>query len=334
MRLMITGAAGFIGSNFVHHWVSQRPDDHIVAFDLLTYAGNEPNLAAVRDRITFVQGDIGERGQVEKLIEAEELDTIVNFAAESHNSYAIVNPAVFFRTNVMGTQALLDAARHMGNIRFHHVSTDEVYGQLPVGSKDKWTEDAPYRPRGPYSAAKASADHAVRASYETYGLPITITNCSNNYGPYQFPEKAFALFTTSALSDKPITMYASTQNTRQWLHVNDHCRGIERVLLDGRIGETYNIGSDVEKSIEELVDMILEATGKPDSLKMIVPDRPGHDSRYFVDWSKIRSELGWEPQIDFEEGLRDTVRWYAEHRSWWEPLLERRPIVEDDQWQT
>ncbi len=332
MRLLITGAAGFIGSNFVRYWVGERPDDHVVAFDLLTYAGNEPNLADVRDRIVFVQGDIGERGQVSKVLEAEEIDTIVNFAAESHNSYAVINPAVFFRTNVMGTQALLDAARHMDVGRFHHVSTDEVYGDLPLDTDDRFTEDSPYRPRGPYSAAKAAADHAVRAYNETYGLPVTITNCSNNYGPYQFPEKVIPLFVTNALGDKPLPMYASTQNRRQWLHVLDHCRGIERVLLDGRLGETYNIGSDVERSIEQLADAVLDILDKPKSLKTVVPDRPGHDRRYFLDWSKIRSDLGWAPQVDFEEGLRDTVHWYAEHREWWEPLRDRAPVAEEDAW--
>jgi dTDP-glucose 4,6-dehydratase len=232
----------------------------------------------------------------------------------------------------MGTQALLEAARHMGVQRFHHVSTDEVFGDLPLEGDDKFTEESPYRPRSPYSAAKAGADHVVRAYHETFGLPITITNCSNNYGPYQFPEKIIPLFITNALDDQPLPMYASTQNRRQWLHVFDHCRGIERVLLDGRVGETYNIGSEVERTIEQIADAILEILGKPSSLKTVVPDRPGHDRRYFVDWTKIRTELGFEPQVDFDEGLRDTVHWYAEHRAWWEPLRERRPVEEDEAW--
>jgi dTDP-glucose 4,6-dehydratase len=332
MRLMITGAAGFIGSNFVRHWMSERPDDHIVAYDLLTYAGNEPNLSDVRDRIVFVQGDIGEIGQVEKVIEAEEIDTIVNFAAESHNSYAVLDPALFFRTNAMGTLNLLEAARSRDIGRFHHISTCEVYGDLPLNTDEMFTETSPYRPRTPYNASKAAADHAVRAYHETYELPITITNCANNYGPYQFPEKVIPVFTTSALDDKPLTLYASTQNRREWIHVLDHCRGIMRVILDGRVGETYNIGTGVERNIEQIADAVLDALGKPASLKTIVPDRPGHDRRYVLDWTKIKSELGWEPEVDFEEGLRDTVHWYAEHRAWWEPLLERRPVAEEEAW--
>jgi dTDP-glucose 4,6-dehydratase len=332
VRLLVTGAAGFIGSNFVRHWMSERPDDHIVAFDLLTYAGNEPNLADVRDRIVFVQGDIGEIGHVEKVIEAEEIDTIVNFAAESHNSYAVLDPALFFRTNAMGTLNLLEAARNRDVSRVHHISTCEVYGDLPLDTDERFTEESPYRPRTPYNASKAAADHAVRSYHETYGLPVTITNCANNYGPYQFPEKIIPLFATLALDDQPLTLYASTQNRREWIHVLDHCRAIERVILDGRVGETYNVGTGVERNIEQIADAILDALGKPSSLKTIVPDRPGHDRRYVLDWTKISTELGWEPSIDFEEGLRDTVHWYAEHRLWWEPLRERRPVAEDEVW--
>jgi dTDP-glucose 4,6-dehydratase len=332
MRLMITGAAGFIGSNFVRHWIAERPEDHIVAYDLLTYAGNEPNLSDVRDRLVFVQGDIGEIGQVEKVIEAEEIDTIVNFAAESHNSYAVLDPAVFFRTNAMGTLNLLEAARSREIGRFHHISTCEVYGDLSLDTDEMFTESSPYRPRTPYNASKAAADHAVRAYHETYELPITITNCANNYGPYQFPEKVIPVFATNALNDKPIPLYASTQNRREWIHVLDHCRGIMRVILDGRVGETYNIGTGIERNIEQIADAVLEALGKPASLKTIVPDRPGHDRRYVLDWTKIKTELGWAPEVDFDEGLRDTVHWYAEHRAWWEPLLERRPVVEEEAW--
>jgi dTDP-glucose 4,6-dehydratase len=328
MRILVTGAAGFIGSNFVHHWLERHPEDEVIALDLLTYAGNRANLEPVEDRITFVHGDIAELEQNERLLGAHEIDTIVNFAAESHNSLAVLDPGLFARTNVLGTQLLLEAARRTGTRRFHHVSTCEVYGDLPLDGGEAFTEETPYRPRTPYNASKAAADHYVRAYHETYGLPITITNCSNNYGPYQFPEKVIPLFVTNALDDRPLPMYASTQNKREWLHVRDHCRAIELVLESDRVGETYNIGSGVEASIEEIADLVLELTGKPESLKAIVPDRPGHDRRYLLDSSKIRRELGWEPEIGWEEGLRETVEWYAANRSWWEPLRERAPVEE------
>jgi dTDP-glucose 4,6-dehydratase len=328
MRILVTGAAGFIGSNFVHHWLERHPEDEVIALDLLTYAGNRANLEPVEDRITFVHGDIAELEQNERLLGEHEIDTIVNFAAESHNSLAVLDPGLFARTNVLGTQLLLEAARRTGTRRFHHVSTCEVYGDLPLDGGEAFTEETPYRPRTPYNASKAAADHYVRAYHETYGLPITITNCSNNYGPYQFPEKVIPLFVTNALDDRPLPMYASTQNKREWLHVRDHCRAIELVLESDRVGETYNIGSGVEASIEEIADLVLELTGKPESLKAIVPDRPGHDRRYLLDSSKIRRELGWEPEIGWEEGLRETVEWYAANRSWWEPLRERAPVEE------
>jgi dTDP-glucose 4,6-dehydratase len=328
MRLLVTGAAGFIGSNFVRYWLDNHPDDHVVAYDLLTYAGNRASLDDVDGRIVFVQGDIADGDLVERVVRDEEIDTIVNFAAESHNSLAVIDPTRFFRTNVLGTQTLLDVARALDLSRFHHVSTCEVYGDLALDSDDAFTEDHPYRPRTPYNASKAGADHAVRAYHETYGLPITITNCSNNYGPYQFPEKVIPLFVTNALDDKPLPLYAATQNKREWLHVDDHCRAIELVLENGRIGETYNVGSGREASIDELADRILELTGKPSDLRTIVPDRPGHDRRYLLDSSRLRRELGWEPRWEFEDGLADTVRWYAAHREWWEPLKQRAPVEE------
>jgi dTDP-glucose 4,6-dehydratase len=328
MRLLVTGGAGFIGSNFVRFWLERHPDDHVVVLDLLTYAGNRASLEDVDDRIVFVEGDIGDRELAERALRDEELDTIVNFAAESHNSLAVVDPGRFFRTNVLGTQTLLEAARTVGVHRFHHISTCEVYGDLPLNTDEEFTEESPYRPRTPYNASKASADHAVRAYSETYGLPVTITNCSNNYGPYQFPEKVIPLFVTHALDDLPLPLYASTQNRREWLHALDHCSAIELVLRTGIEGETYNVGSGVEKSIEEIADGVLELTGKPASLKTIVPDRPGHDRRYLLDSSKLRRELGWEPAIDFERGLSETVAWYTEHRDWWEPLKGRAPVQE------
>jgi dTDP-glucose 4,6-dehydratase len=330
MRLLVTGAAGFIGSNFVRYWCERHTDDHVVAYDALTYAGNRENLEGVD--VPFVHGDIADGEVATSTIRDEQIDVIVNFAAESHNSYAIVNPGAFFRTNVIGTQTLLEAARQVGIERFHHVSTCEVYGDLPLDSDDVFTEETPYRPRTPYNASKAGADHAVRAYHETYELPVTITNCSNNYGPYQFPEKVIPLFTTNALDDEPLPLYASTANKREWLHVVDHCRAIELVLERGRTGETYNVGSGVEKTIAEIADAVLAALDKPDSLKTIIPDRPGHDRRYLLDSSKLRSELGWRDEIGFDEGLEETVRWYADNRGWWEPLKGRAPVVESSAW--
>jgi len=328
MRLLVTGAAGFIGSNFVHYWLEQHPDDHVVAYDLLTYAGNRESLATVEDRIVFVRGDICDGDLAEKTLREERIDVVVNFAAESHNSLAVVDPTRFFRTNVLGTQTLLEAARAAGASRFHHVSTCEVYGDLALDAEEVFTEESPYRPRTPYNASKAGADHAVRAYSETFGLPITITNCSNNYGPFQFPEKVLPLFTTNALDDEPLPMYASTQNKREWLHVLDHCSAIDLVLREGVEGETYNVGSGIEATIEEIADLVLELTEKPATLKTIVPDRPGHDRRYLLDATKIRDELGWAPVHGWRDGLAETVAWYMANREWWEPLKKRAPVEE------
>ena len=326
MRLLVTGAAGFIGSNFVHHWLGRHPDSRVVALDLLTYAGDRRNLD--RFDVRLVEGDIGDLELVERVLAEEEIEIVVNFAAESHNSLAVLDPGRFFRTNALGTQTLLEAARRRGVERFHHVSTCEVYGDLALDSDESFTEESPYRPRTPYNASKAAADHAVRAYFETFGLPVTITNCSNNYGPRQFPEKVIPLFLTNALDDRDLPLYASTQNRREWLHVDDHCSAIELVLERGREGDTYNVGSGIERSIEEIADLVLELTGKPESLKTIVPDRPGHDRRYLLDSSKLRRELGWQPQISFEDGLEATAGWYAANRDWWEPLRDRAPVRE------
>ncbi|MET0561655.1 MAG: dTDP-glucose 4,6-dehydratase [Gaiellaceae bacterium] len=328
MRLLVTGGAGFIGSNFVHYWLGRHPEDHVVVYDLLTYAGNRESLAPVEERIAFVEGDICDRDFAETALRENDVDTVVNFAAESHNSLAVVDPTRFFRTNVLGTQTLLDASRAAGVGRFHHVSTCEVYGDLDLDTDEMFTEESPYRPRTPYNASKAGADHAVRAYFETFELPITITNCSNNYGPFQFPEKVIPLFTTNAIGDEPLPMYASTQNKREWLHVLDHCEAIDLVLHEGRPGETYNVGSGIEATIEEIADRILELTGKPASLKKIVPDRPGHDRRYLLDATKIREELGWTAARGFDEGLAETVAWYEANRDWWEPLRARAPVEE------
>ncbi len=332
MRILVTGAAGFIGSNFVRYWLERHSDDHVVAYDLLTYAGNRESLDDVAGRIVFVHGDIGDAELAERTLRANGVEVVVNFAAESHNSLAVVDPGRFFRTNVLGTQTLLEAARRVGVERFHHVSTCEVYGDLPLESDEVFTEESPYRPRTPYNASKAAADHAVRAYHETYGLPVTITNCSNNYGPYQFPEKVIPLFATNALDDLALPLYASSRNRREWLHVLDHCRAVELVLERGGVGETYNVGSGVEKSVEEIADAVLAALGKPGDLKTIVPDRPGHDRRYLLDSTRLRG-LGWRDEIPFERGLEETVAWYADHRGWWEPLKERAPVAEGSAWQ-
>jgi len=331
MRLLVTGGAGFIGSNFVHYWVERHPDDGVVVYDLLTYAGNRNSLAGVEDRIVFVEGDICDRELAEATLRDHAIEVAVNFAAESHNSLAVVDPTRFFRTNVLGTQTLLEASRAAGLKRFHHVSTCEVYGDLALDTEEVFTEESPYRPRTPYNASKAGADHAVRAYSETFGLPVTITNCANNYGPFQFPEKVIPLFTTNALDDESLPMYASTQNKREWLHVLDHCEAIDLVLRAGRPGETYNVGSGIEATIEEIADRVLELTGKPASLKTIVPDRPGHDRRYLLDASKISEELGWTPTRGFDNGLAETVAWYEGNRGWWEPL-KARALVQESSW--
>jgi dTDP-glucose 4,6-dehydratase len=279
-----------------------------------------------------VQGDIADLDLASRVLADERIDTVVNFAAESHNSLAVLDPGLFARTNVLGTQLLLEASRRAEVERFHHVSTCEVYGDLALGSDEVFTEESPYRPRTPYNASKAAADHYVRAYHETFGLPVTITNCSNNYGPYQFPEKVLPLFITNALDDLPLPMYASTQNQREWLHVLDHSAAIDLVLRRGREGETYNVGSGLEATIEELADLVLGLTGKPQELKTIVPDRPGHDRRYLLDATKIREELGWAPAHGWHDGLAETVAWYRENRAWWEPLKARAPVEETAAW--
>ncbi len=332
MNLLVTGGAGFIGSNFTRYWVQQHPGDHVVVLDLLTYAGNRPSLDDVESGITFVEGDIADLDLVEPLMREHRIDVVANFAAESHNSLAVLDPGRFFRTNVLGTQSLLEAARRTGLARFHHISTCEVYGDLALDSGELFTESSPYRPRTPYNASKAGADHAVRAYHETFDVPVTITNCSNNYGPYQFPEKVIPLFTTKALDGESLPLYSSTQHRREWIHALDHCTAIDAVLERGTVGETYHVGTGVEKSIEEIADGVLDALGLGHDLKTIVPDRPGHDRRYLLDSTKIRRELGWEPTVPFDRGLAETVAWYADHRSWWEPLRDRAPVVETSAW--
>jgi dTDP-glucose 4,6-dehydratase len=327
-RLLVTGAAGFIGANFVHYWTETHPDDQLVAYDLLTYAGSEKNLESVREQITFIRGDIGDQAKVEEVLAQHQVDVVVNFAAESHNSLAVLDPGRFFETNVLGTQRLLEACRRRRVARLHHVSTCEVYGDMALDDPGAFTEDSAYRPRTPYNASKAAADHAVRAYHETFGLPITITNCCNNYGPHQFPEKVVPVFVTNALQDQPLPVYATSQNRREWLHVDDHCRAIDAVLSRGRLGETYNVGSGHAASVDELATLVLEALDKCASMVSSVPDRPGHDRRYLLNSGKIRRELGWTPLVDFETGIRDTIRWYADNVDWWAPLLKRRAVDE------
>lgn len=327
MRLLVTGGAGFIGSNFIRYWLRGHKHDEVTNLDALTYAGDRHNLGDVEadhgGRYRFVHGDIADRPLVERVIRESPPDVIVNFAAESHNSRAVIDPTAFSRTNVIGTHTMLEAARLAGVPRFHHISTCEVYGDLALDSDERFTESSAYRPRTPYNASKAAADLLVRAYHETYGTAVTISNCSNNYGPYQHPEKVIPLFTTNALDDRPLPVYRSSGNKREWLHVDDHCRAIELVLERGRVGETYNVGSGDERSIEEIADAVLGALGKSRALVKYVEDRPGHDRRYVLDHSKIERELGWHPQVPFVEGLAATVRWYAEHRDWWTQKKER-----------
>jgi dTDP-glucose 4,6-dehydratase len=330
--IFVAGGAGFIGSNFIRYWLSKYPDDLVVNYDLLTYAGNLESLADVVEkyaqRYIFIKGDIGNYDLTRYLFERYKPDYIVNFAAESHNSRAVVNPEVFYQTNVLGTQRLLQAAKDAGVSRLHHLSTCETYGDLPLDSDERFSETSPYRPRTPYNASKAAADLAVRAYSETFGLPVTISNCSNNYGPYQFPEKLIPYFTTRLLQNMKMTLYKSSRNRREWLHVDDHCRGIDLILKNGRVGETYNIGSGIEIDIETIADMLLDIFGLDKSYKTYVPDRPGHDRRYLLDSTKIRTELGWAPQISFEEGFRETVLWYKENSWWWKPLLKKLQVDE------
>jgi dTDP-glucose 4,6-dehydratase len=330
MRVLVTGGAGFIGSNFVRFWADAHPNDHLVALDAMTYAGNRANIADLESSgaVHFVQADIGDQQLIEQVLRDEAITTVVNFAAESHNSLAILDPARFFRTNVLGTQALVDACRMVGVERFHHISTCEVYGDLALDSEESFNEESPYRPRTPYNASKAGSDHVVRCYGETFELPFTITNCCNNYGPYQFPEKVIPWFISLALSDQPLTLYASTENRREWIHVLDHCRAVEAVLERGRVGETYHVGTGKEASIAEIADAVLRATGRPLTMKTIVPDRPGHDRRYLLDSTKLRTELGWEPLVDFDKGISETVEWYANNEAWWRPLIGRSPVVE------
>ena len=324
MKILVTGAAGFIGSNFVFHMRKAHPEYDIIALDSLTYAGNLETLAPVmeEDHFTFVRCDITDREGVRKVFEEHHPDVVVNFAAESHVDRSIEDPGVFLRTNILGTQVLMDACREFGIRRFHQVGTDEVYGDLPLDRPDLFfTEDLPLQASSPYSASKASADLLTMAYHRTYGLPVTISRCSNNYGPYQFPEKLIPLMIANALADKPLPVYGTGENVRDWLYVEDHCRAIDMILENGKVGEVYNIGGHNERSNLDVVKTILKQLGKPESLITFVGDRKGHDLRYAIDPSKIHGELGWMPETKFDEGICQTIDWYLNNESWWKNII-------------
>ncbi len=315
-RLLVTGGCGFIGSNFIQQWLIDNPDGSIVNLDKLTYAGNPENLAGWddSDRLELVVGDIGDRTVVDKILASGDIEAVVNFAAESHVDRSILDSTPFLHTNILGTQVLIDASRAAGVSRFVQVSTDEVYGSLgPTGA---FTESTPLAPNSPYSASKAAADLLVRAAVQTHGFPGLITRCSNNYGPYQFPEKLIPLFISNALEEQALPVYGDGENVRDWIHVDDHCRGIATVLERGTPGEVYNLGGHAEMSNIGLTRRLLALLDRPESLIRFVPDRPGHDQRYAIDCSRAESELGWNPRVSFEEGLESTVRWYLDNGDW------------------
>ena len=324
MTIIVTGGAGFIGSNFIFYQLKHNPDDRIVCLDKLTYAGNLSTLASVMNEpnFRFVRADICDREAVNQLFEEEKPDIIVNFAAESHVDRSIEDPGVFLRTNILGTQVLMDACRKYGIGRYHQVSTDEVYGDLPLDRPDLFfTEETPIHTSSPYSASKASADLLVLAYHRTFGLPVTISRCSNNYGPYHFPEKLIPLMIANCLNDKPLPVYGKGENIRDWLYVEDHCKAIDLIIRKGRVGEVYNIGGHNEMKNIDIVKLICKALDKPESLITYVTDRKGHDMRYAIDPTKIHNELGWLPETKFADGIQKTIRWYLDNRDWWEEII-------------
>ena len=324
MKILVTGGAGFIGGNFVHYMVNKYPEDMIVNLDLLTYAGNLETLKPVENKpnYKFVKGDIADRKFIFDLFEKEQFDAVVNFAAESHVDRSIENPEIFVVTNVLGTTTLLDASKEFGVKRYHQVSTDEVYGDLPLDRPDLFfTESTPLHTSSPYSSSKASADLFVLAYHRTFGLPVTISRCSNNYGPYHFPEKLIPLMISRALADGELPVYGNGENVRDWLHVEDHCVAIDLILRNGRIGEVYNVGGHNERTNLEVVKTILKALDKPESLIKYVKDRPGHDMRYAIDPTKLETELGWKPKYTFDTGIVQTIEWYLNNKEWWQNII-------------
>ncbi|WP_346682217.1 dTDP-glucose 4,6-dehydratase [Megasphaera stantonii] len=324
MNIIVTGGAGFIGSNFVFHMLQGHPEYRIVCLDKLTYAGNLSTLEPVmeNENFRFVKADICDRAAVYQLFEEEHPDMVVNFAAESHVDRSIENPGIFLETNIMGTAVLMDACRKYGITRYHQVSTDEVYGDLPLDRPDLFfTEDTPIHTSSPYSSSKASADLLVLAYHRTYGLPVTISRCSNNYGPYHFPEKLIPLMIINALHDKPLPVYGDGLNVRDWLYVEDHCRAIDLIIHQGTVGEVYNVGGHNEMKNIDIVKLICRTLGKPESLIHFVTDRKGHDRRYAIDPTKIHRELGWLPETKFADGIQKTIQWYVTHEDWWQPIV-------------
>ena len=324
MTIIVTGGAGFIGGNFIHYMIAEHPEYRIVCLDKLTYAGNISTLASVNgcSNFRFIKADICDRDAVYRVFEEEHPDIVVNFAAESHVDRSIENPSIFLETNIMGTAVLMDACRKFGIVRYHQVSTDEVYGDLPLDRPDLFfTETTPIHTSSPYSSSKASADLLVLAYHRTYGLPVSISRCSNNYGPYHFPEKLIPLMIINALDDKPLPVYGKGENVRDWLYVEDHCRAIDLIIHNGRVGEVYNVGGHNEMRNIDIVKLILKHLGKPESLITYVADRKGHDLSYAIDPTKIHNELGWLPETKFADGLAKTIDWYLANKSWWEPIV-------------
>lgn len=322
--IIVTGGAGFIGSNFIFHMLKAHPDYMIICIDKLTYAGNLSTLKTVMDNpnFKFYKTDICDREAIYRIFEDEKPDIVVNFAAESHVDRSIEDPSVFLQTNVIGTSVMMDACRKYGNIRYHQVSTDEVYGDLPLDRPDLFfTEVTPIHTSSPYSSSKAGADLLVLAYHRTFGLPVTISRCSNNYGPYHFPEKLIPLMIANALNDKPLPVYGEGINVRDWLYVEDHCKAIDLIVHNGRIGEVYNVGGHNEMRNIDIVKLICKELGKPESLITYVTDRKGHDMRYAIDPTKIHNELGWLPETKFEDGVKKTIKWYLENRDWWEEII-------------